>query len=175
MNQKLYQDDGVKEQCVNQSGTAENGSEHVACQVQALEKVVTTWLVDTGADAHVMLKCVWQQLGEPTLQTITVTLRGADGQDLGATGEVQVRGFIRKVKVQFTAAVARDARRCLLSETQLRTKGCTFTLFQHESSFTQPKGGQRMTVSREGNRDTLKVVCLLKPRGTFGNFLDVET
>ena len=62
MNQKLYQDDGVKEQCVNQSGTAENGSEHVACQVQALEKVVTTWLVDTGAgrtcDAEVCVATV---------------------------------------------------------------------------------------------------------------------
>ena len=34
MNQKLNQDDGVTEQCVNQSGTAENGSEHAACQAK---------------------------------------------------------------------------------------------------------------------------------------------
>ena len=51
--------DGVTEQCVNQSGTAENCSEYAACQVKVQEKVVTTWLFDTGADAHVMPKvCV---------------------------------------------------------------------------------------------------------------------
>ena len=42
MNQKLNQDDGVTEQCVFPSGTAENGSEHAACQVKVQEKVVTT-------------------------------------------------------------------------------------------------------------------------------------
>ena len=49
-------------------------------------------------------------------------LRGACGQDLGAMGEVQVRGFIGKINFQFTAVVARDARRCPQSGTQLRTK-----------------------------------------------------
>ena len=75
-----------------------------------------------------MPKCVWEQLGEPALQTTNVTLRGANGQDLGAMGEVQVRYFIEKIKVQFTAVVTRDARRCFLSGTQLRTKGYTFFL-----------------------------------------------
>ena len=84
----------MTEQCVNQSGTAEKGSEHVACQVKVQEKVVTSWLFDTGTDAHVMPKCVWEQFGEPTLQTTNVSLRGATGQDLEAMGEVQVRGFI---------------------------------------------------------------------------------
>ena len=65
---------------------------------------MTTWLFDTGADAHVMQKCVWEQLGEPALQTTNVTLRGANGQDLGAMVEVQVRGFIGKIKVQFMVA-----------------------------------------------------------------------
>ena len=134
--------------------TVEKGSEHAACQVKVQEKVVTTWLFDTGADAHVMPKCVWEQLGEPALQTTNVTLRGANGQDLGAMVEVQVRGFIGKIKVQFTAVVARDARRCLLSGTQLRTKGHTFSLNQRESFLTQPKDGQRVTMSREGNRET---------------------
>ena len=81
-------------------------------------------------------------------------------------GEVQVKSFIGTIKIQFTAVVARDARRRLLSGTQLRTKGCMFTFNQHESFLTQPKAGQRVTKSREGNRDTLKVVCLLKPRET---------
>ena len=41
MNQKWKQDDGVTEQCVNQSRTAENGSEHAVCQVKVQEKVVS--------------------------------------------------------------------------------------------------------------------------------------
>ena len=117
----------MTEQCVNQSGTAENGSEHATCQVKVQEKVVTTCLFDTGTDAHVMPKCVWEQFGEPTLQTTNVSLRGANGQDLGAMGEVQVGCFIGKIKVQFTAVAARDARRCLLGGTKLRTKEYTFT------------------------------------------------
>ena len=74
MDRKLNQDDGVKEQYVNHSGIRENGSEHAACEVKVHEKVVTTWLFDTGADAHVMPKCVWEQLGEHALQTTDVTL-----------------------------------------------------------------------------------------------------
>ena len=76
MNQKLKQDDGVTGQSVNQSRTTENDSERAAYQVKVQEKVETTWSVDTGADAHVMPKYVWEQLGGPTLQTTTVTLRG---------------------------------------------------------------------------------------------------
>ena len=72
------------------------------------KKVVATWLFDTGTDAHVMSKCVCEQLGEPALQTTNVTLRGANGKDLGAMVEVHVRCFIRKIKVHFTAVVARD-------------------------------------------------------------------
>ena len=85
----------------------------------------TIWLFDTGAEAHVMAKHVWEQLGELTLQTTRVTMRGANRQDLGAMGELQVRGVIGQIKVQFTAVVARDARRCPLSGTQLGTEGYT--------------------------------------------------
>ena len=133
---KLKQDDGVTDQCMNQSRTTEDDSERVACQLKVEEKVQTTWLSDTGADAHVMPKYVWEQLGEPTLQTTRVTLRGANGSDLGAIGEVLVRNFQWTKKVQFTAVGARDARRCFLSGTQLRAKGHTFTLNQHESFHT---------------------------------------
>ena len=79
-------------------------------------------------------------------------------------GEEEVRGFSGKINVQFTVVVARDARRCLLSGMQLRTKGYTLALNQNGSFLTQPKSGARVTMSREGNRDTLKVVCMLKPR-----------
>ena len=72
--------------------SAENGSEHDACQVTIQEKAVTTWLFDTDADAHVVPNCAWEQLGEPMLQTTSVTPSGANGQDLGAMEEVQVKG-----------------------------------------------------------------------------------
>ena len=111
-----------------------------------------------------MSKYVWEQLEEPLLQPSTVTLRGANGQDLGAMGKVLVRNFIGGTKVQFIATVAKDARRCLLSGTQLRAKGYTFTLEQQRSFLTQPNNGTRVVMSREENQDTLKIVCLLKPR-----------
>ena len=116
--------DAATDQSVSQAKTVLESSEHVACQMKIQEKVETTWLFVTGADAHVMPK--WEQLGEPTLQSTSVTLKGAKRQDLGAIGEVLVKGFIGKVKVQFKVVVARDARRCLLSGTQLRAKGYTF-------------------------------------------------
>ena len=103
---------------MNQSRTTEHDAERDVYQMKVQVKVETTWLFDTRADAHVMPTYVWEQLGEPTLQTTRVTLRGANEQDdLGAMGALHVRGFIRKIKIQFTA-VARDARRCLLSGTQ---------------------------------------------------------
>ena len=139
--------------------SVENGSEHDACHVTIQEKAVTTWLFDTDADAHVVPNCAWEQLGEPMLQT--KVLHRAEQMD--KTLEPWKK-FKSKVKVQFTAVVARDARRCLLSGTQISTQGHTFTLNQHESFTTQPKGSQRVTMTREGNRDTLKNVRLLKPR-----------
>ena len=114
---------------MNQSRTTANDPERDVYHVRIQEKVETNWLFDTGADAHVMPKHVWEPLEEPSLQIPRVTLRGSNGQDLGALGEVQVRGFIGKIKVHFTAVVARDDRRCLLS-------GYTFTLNQHEFSHT---------------------------------------
>ena len=75
-----------------------------------------------------------------------------------------VRGFIGRVKVEFKAVVARGARRCLLSGTKLRAKGYMFTLNQKESFLEQPKSERKVNMSREGNRDTLKIECMLKPR-----------
>ena len=134
----------MTDQSVNQSRTTEDDSERVAYQVKVQEKVQTTWLFDTGAAAHVMPKYVWEQLGEPTLQTTRVTLRGTKRM-----GELLVKRFIGQTKVQFTAVVARDARRCFMSGTQLRAKGYTLTLNQLESCITQPQGGARVTMSRE--------------------------
>ena len=79
-------------------------------------------------------------------------------------GECLSEVSLGKIIVQFTAVVARDARRWLVSGMQLRTKEYTFTLNQHGSFLTTLNGSRKVTMSREGNRDTLKVVCMLKPR-----------
>ena len=161
MNQQLKQDDDVTDQSVNQSRTIENDSERDVNQIRIQEKVETTCLFDTGADAHVMPKHVWEQLGEPTLHTTRVTLRGANG----------FRGFIEEITVLFTEVVAQDARRCLLGRTQLRTKGCTFTLHQHRSFFTQPNWQRDGNdVTRRKQRHSQSCVHDEAKICTFGNF-----
>ena len=160
---KLTQDDGVTYQNVNQSRTEENDSERDVYQVSLQDKVETIWLFDKGVDGHVMPKHVWEQLGEPLLQTTRVMLRGANGQDIGA---MQVRRFVGKTKVQFTAVVARDARRCLLSGTQLRTKEYTFTLNR------QKKGDD---VTRRKRRHSQGCVHAEAKRCTVGNLPDIDT
>ena len=99
-----YSGDAATDQSMSQAKTVLESSEQVACQMKIQEKVETTLLFNTGADAHVIPK--WEQLGEPTLQSTSVTLKGAKRQDLGAIGEVLVKGFIGKVNVQFKAVVA---------------------------------------------------------------------
>ena len=161
MNQQLKQDDDVTDQSVNQSRTIENDSERDVNQIRIQEKVETTCLFDTGADAHVMPKHVWEQLGEPTLDTTRVTQRGANG----------FRGFIEEITVLFTEVVAQDARRCLLGRTQLRTKGCTFTLHQHRSFFTQPNWQRDGNdVTRRKQRHSQSCVHDEAKICTFGNF-----
>ena len=172
MDQKLKQDDDVTDQNVNQSRTTENDSERDVLQIRNQEKVETIWLFDTRADAHVIPKLSWEQLGEPSLQTTRVTLRGANGQGLGAMGEVQVRGFIGNIKVQFAAVVARDARRCLLSGTQLRTKEYTFTLHNTGVFSRQRKSNE---VTRKKQSVSQSCVHAEALRCTVGNLPDVET
>ena len=60
MDQKMRRADDVAVKSVNDSGAAENCSEHDVGQVIILERVVTIWLFDTGADTHVMPKSVWE-------------------------------------------------------------------------------------------------------------------
>ena len=100
MINKLKQDGDLTGQSVNQSSTTEDDSERAACEVKVQEKVQTTLLFDTRAHAQVMPQYVWKHLGELALQTIRVTLGGANGQDFGAMGELLVRGFLGKIKVQ---------------------------------------------------------------------------
>ena len=95
---QFKQDDDLTDQNVNQSRTTENDSERDVYHVRNQEEVETFWLFGAGADAHVMPKHVWEQLGEPSLQTTRVALRGVNGQDLGAMGEIQVRGLIGNTK-----------------------------------------------------------------------------
>ena len=118
---------------------------------------------DTGPDAHVIPKHVWEQLGEPTLQTTKVTLRGATGQDLGATGEVQVRSLMGKYH---SSVHSSGCTRCETMPSEwnaTQNKGLHVHVVLHGSFLTQPSGRRKVTMSRERNRDTLKVVCMLKP------------
>ena len=62
MSQKLKQDDEVTDHYVNQSRKTENDTNRVTYQVKVHQKVQTTLLFDTGADANVMSKYVWDHL-----------------------------------------------------------------------------------------------------------------
>ncbi len=51
---------------------------------------ISEWLLDTGADVHVMTMVEWRRLGEPMLTETKVKLTKASGEDLGALGTVKV-------------------------------------------------------------------------------------
>ena len=85
--------------------------------------------------------------------------RGANGHGLGALGTFVLRSFLGSIKVQFRAVVARDARRCFLSVTQHRSIGYAFLLQENGSYVMQQSSGTKVWVSREGSRDTCKLVC----------------
>ena len=69
-----------------------------------------------------------------------------------------------------TASVAQGERVYLL----LR-RDFTFTLHHKKSFLAQSKSEIKVNMSREGNRDTLKSVCMLKPEGcTVGDFFRRE-
>ena len=50
--------------CENHSRVTSDASEHCTDQLKIQLVVEAIWLFDTGTDAHVMLKHVWEQLGE---------------------------------------------------------------------------------------------------------------
>ena len=171
-NQKVNQDHGATEQFVNESGTAENGSEHAACQVNVQEKVVPTWLFDTRADAHVMPKCVCvRTVG----RTYTANNKCYREERMDKTLEPWVRFksevSLEKNKDQITAVVARDARRCLLSgnTTQNERSHVHFESTRKFLHLTR-KAAKELECHEKGTENnTLKVVCLLKRRETVGN------
>ena len=70
-------------------------------------------------------------------------LRRASGQDLGASGTLVVRGFPSSVKVQFRVVAAPDARRCLLSGTQLRSMGYACALQEDGSYVMRQSSGTK--------------------------------
>ena len=72
------------------------------------------------------------------------------------TGDAEI-GIIGKIKVQFTAVVARDARRCLVS------------------NGTQDNSKKGDDVTRRKQRHTQSCVHDEAKRCTVGNFPDVET
>ena len=62
------------DQCENHSRVTSDASEHCTDQLRVQYIVEATWLFDAGADAHVMLKHVCEQLGELELQPTSVSL-----------------------------------------------------------------------------------------------------
>ena len=141
-HQKLKQEnlnDVEKDQSVNQSRTTEDSSERVPYQLKIKEMVETTWLFDTGADAHFDSAVRVGTAGKTYIANNKSNTERSKRTRPWSLGDLLVRGFLWETKVQFTVVVARDARRCLLRGTQLRGKRYTSTLNQHESFLTQPK------------------------------------
>ena len=77
-----------------------------------------------------------------------------------ALGTLLVRSFLRSIKVQFSAWVTRDARRCFPSRTKLGSRVYAFVRQENGSFLLQQFSGTKAWMSREGNLDTLKT-CLL--------------
>ena len=168
-NQKLKPEnlnDVAMDQSVNQLRTAEDDPECVAYQEQYRSEVETTWWFDTGAYAPCDAEVRWRE---------NLTLRGANGQDLGAMGDLLVRGFMAKTQVQFRVVVARDARQCFLSGPQLRAKGHPFILNQHESFFHSAR--RRHTSDDVTCRRQISQSCVHAEamRCTVGNLFAVES
>ena len=74
-----------------------------------------------------------------------------------------------------TAAVARAARRCLLSGAQLRSKGYTITVNGHESFLTNKRRRKSNDVTRRRQRHIQSCVHAEDKRSTVCNLSDVET
>ena len=79
-----------------------------------------------------------------------MTVRGACGQEQGVLGMILAKGFFCSRKLHLRAAVAREARRCLLSGTQLRPQGYTFLTLQR-SCLVQLVTGTKMWITRDKN------------------------
>ena len=172
---QMKQDDGVTDQNVNQSRTTEDDSERDVYQVRIQEKAETIWSFDTGADAHVMPKHVWEQLREPSLQTTKVTLRGATGQDLGAMGEVQVKGFIGKTKgpVHISGCTRRETT---LSEWNVPWNKGIHVHFESAREFSHTTKPQRKgdDVTRRQQRHFPSCMHVEAKRCMVGNVSDIE-
>ena len=101
----------------------DNEKEHVY-KVQAAHgrngTFVSTWLLDTGADVHVMTEAEWRRMGCPALQKTTTKLNTTSGEDLDVLGQVRVQFELQGYIIELDAIVSSKAKRCLLSGIRLR-------------------------------------------------------
>ncbi len=88
----------------------------------AYEQMRSVWLLDSGADVHVMTKEEWERFGRPKLVESGVALKTASGEDLEAIGKIRVRGFLDGQRVELEAILATKVQRCLLSGIKLRRR-----------------------------------------------------
>ena len=128
-------------------------------EVPGFNTFFSDWLLDTGADVHVMPAAEWRRLGCPALETTSVVLGSASGENLEAIGALKVRAWADDQKVELDVIVAERVKRCLLSGTRLRTKGYKLSL--STESFLE-KNGKRVQLRREGARDVLRLRILRK-------------
>ena len=174
----MKQDDDLTGQSVNQSSTTEDDSERAASEVKVQEKVQTTWFFVTRAHAQVMPQYVWEHLGELTQQTTRETLRGANGQDLGAMGELLVRGFLGKIKVQCAVHSGDCKRRMTMpSEWNATQKDWVHVHVEstRESLHTTIRRRKSNDVPGEIQKNSQSCVHVEAKRCTIGNLPDVET
>ncbi len=66
----------------------------------------SVWLLDLGADVHVMTIDEWERLEKPELIESNVVWKTASGEDLEAVGKIKVRGFLAGERVEFQAILA---------------------------------------------------------------------
>ena len=100
------------------------------------------WLLDSGADKHVLPAHVYDRAGQAVapLRNAEVQLRAANGSAMDVLGTTTVRLETmggRKVRVE--AVVASDAAQCILSAPRLRRAGYCIQL-QESASTLAPQG-----------------------------------
>ena len=99
------------------------------------EMILSVWLLDSGADVHVMTIDEWERLGKPGIIESDVVLKTASGE------------------VEFEAILATKVQRCLLSGIKLRESGYSVVI-KGDGSYIE-KDEQRLHLSRDGKRDVV--------------------
>ncbi len=124
------------------------------------EQMKYVWLLDSGADVHVLTIGAWEGCGKPRLIESDVALKAASGEDLGAIGKIKVRGFLDGQRAELETAQATKVHRCLLSGIKLREGGYSVTM-AGDGSYLE-KDDKRLHLARDGKRDVVNFAVYKK-------------